>query len=662
VRCAPLLVVLIAALSVTAAACSDGAREASLVQVGDATRPGLLPDAGSDTPANDTAQADTDPLDSTAAESGDSAPDIGPSECTADVLCIATACTTGRCVDGACVFALAGPGTTCDDGDPCTPVDTCQGTTCAGSGLLACDDQDPCTNDRCSPGVGCDFAPKVCDDANTCTTDACRAGVGCVSTPITCAPTDVACSVSACDPAVGCTTVAAADGAACDDGRVCTLDVCSNGACVTSANGCDDGNGCTSDGCLPEGGCDFVPVQGCANEDECIGRVAGAACNDSDPTTSADMCIAGNCHGYTLTRIPGTTVTGEQGLVVSEIDDGPEGWTAVFWTIDFLTNQSWLLAGLTTATAPVLYTNTLSDARIAGLRDGFAGNSDGRLWRLDGGQWSSDHVWDTALGASGRDVINAIFTVHGADLGVSRTRLAWIVGGDESGWLRLCKQSDGAIVCSAQVMGDGDPVPRAIAGVPTCDGAADCTGAALVSGADTWLGGGFNYSDAYENPTGLAPTWQVGYRPDAPGNRATHAAAAWSDDAGVRALVVGDNGYLLLRRGDGSWRGPLFLRDGQTSRDFSGAWVGAGVVIVSAHRLGSNGTVVHELWVAPRDSDLERGGNWIVHELGRFPDVEAAGLYDVAGKTDGEVRVVGAVRRTNDLFDWLDGAVWVRPP
>ena len=646
--------VLLTALSATGPGCGDADKTGSLAQVGEDARPrpvadGSVADA---TEVEDTVVADT------------SAPEVevAPVACTTDRECVATTCTVGRCVADNCVFDAAPPNTPCDDGDPCTLVDTCVATACAGSGLLTCDDQDPCTDDRCSPGIGCAFAAKTCDDGDACTTDTCTAQSGCLATPISCPSSGDNCRPSTCDPAVGCTTGIADDGTACDDGRICTIDACVAGKCEGTATGCDDHNPCTQDQCLPEGGCDFVPIQGCANDDECLGRLSGARCDDADGGTTADMCIAGNCRGYSLTRIAGTSVDGQQGLVVRELDDGPEGWSAVFWTADFLGGQSFLLANVTNPAAPVQHANTLQDARIAGLRDGLAGDSDGHLWRLDGGQWSSDGVWDDAIAASGRGVINAIFTVQGAGINDARTRLAWVVGGDDGEWLRLCRQSGGNVVCSAQILGGADgSVPRAIGGIPKCNGSGDCNGASVVLGADAFLGGGFNYNDTYENPTGIAATWQPGNVPDAPANRATRAIAVW-DDGGVHALVVGDNGYVLLRRVDGSWRTVLGLADGQASRDFSGVWVGASVVIASAHRLGSNNAVVYELWVAPSDSDLENGNSWVVHELGRYPDVAAAGLYDVAGKTEGEVRVVGAVRRSNDLFDWLDGAVWVRSP
>lgn len=52
------------------------------------------------------------------------------------------------CEDSDCMGAL------CDDGDPCTEGDACNGATCAGS-AMACDDGNPCTADSCVAGMGC---------------------------------------------------------------------------------------------------------------------------------------------------------------------------------------------------------------------------------------------------------------------------------------------------------------------------------------------------------------------------------------------------------------------------------------------------------------------------------------------------------------------------
>ncbi len=616
-----------------AAGCGDDAKVPGLEQVSD-TRIAPTPDATRH--------------DSTPTEEVD-APDVGPIECSGDEDCVADVCFGGTCVGGVCRFEPL-TGSACDDGNACTPTDVCREGVCEGSGRLECLDADPCTEDRCLPSVGCDHGPKTCDDGSACTTDECRPGVGCVATAITCS-TNESCAVAVCEPAIGCTT-RPADGGACDDGRACTTDSCVAGECVGVATGCDDDNGCTVDSCSSVG-CEHTPIVGCANDEACLGRLVGAACNDGDEATSADMCIGGNCRGYRLTRVPGGTLQGQQSLVVTDLDHGVAGWSAIVGSIDVLQKVSYTIVGLGNPSAPVVHSGTTQATRIAVLRDAFAGDADGRVWHYANG-WTRSNAWDSALSAGGRDAINGIFTVAGAG-----ARSTWLVGGSDGAWLRLCKQLGQNTVCSAQIL-DGTSIPQAIAGVPDCDDGA-CTGATLALGADAFVGGGFNYTETYGNDGGVAATWSDGYRPEAPANRATRAMAGWSDDEGVRFAVVGDNGYLMLRRGDGSWRGPVVVQDTQAARDFSGVWVGSGLIVLSAHRVGTQDNIVYELWTAPIDSDLESHDSWVVHELGRYPEVPEAGLEDVVGN-GGEIRVVGAVRRTLDLFDWVDGAVWVRQP
>ena len=238
------------------------------------------------------------------------------------------ACTADGCVPAIGCWSLASQGP-CDDGDPCTPSDSCSDGACVGSGALVCDDADPCTADACEPLVGCVSPPAAdgvaCDDDDPCTAgDWCAAGA-CVPGPSTacecvvdadCAPledgdlcngtlrceanacaldpaTVVTCSASApeecqvvvCAPATGeCTPVAAADTSACDDGDACTgPDVCTDGACGGAAVVCDDGESCTTDSCSPTAGCQSAPAVG--------------ACDDGDLCTLVDSCQGGTCVG-----------------------------------------------------------------------------------------------------------------------------------------------------------------------------------------------------------------------------------------------------------------------------------------------------------------------------------------------------------------------------
>jgi hypothetical protein len=103
-------------------------------------------------------------------------------------------------------------GTTCSDGNVCNGVETCNGAgACVAGTAPALDDGNPCTADACDPSAGVTHQPLAagasCSDGNACnggeTCDGagiCLAGVA----PVVDDDRD-ACTVDACDPAVGVT-------------------------------------------------------------------------------------------------------------------------------------------------------------------------------------------------------------------------------------------------------------------------------------------------------------------------------------------------------------------------------------------------------------------------------------------------------------------------
>ena len=159
------------------------------------------------------------------------------------------ACDDGNRVDGDCCSATcqAEPaGGACDDGDLCTQTDACDGSgACAGANPVACaDDGGQCgTPAACDPATGACVtgAPRdagaPCDDGDLCTqSDACDGAGACVGAdPVVCAPGgDGQCNTaSSCDPATGaCVGGPSQDGTTCDDGDPCTVeDACVAGAC-----------------------------------------------------------------------------------------------------------------------------------------------------------------------------------------------------------------------------------------------------------------------------------------------------------------------------------------------------------------------------------------------------------------------------------------------
>ncbi|MBX3024289.1 PxKF domain-containing protein [bacterium] len=206
----------------------------------------------------------------------------------------------------------------CDDGngangDGCSsrcevePGYACSGTPslCApicGDGLVVggeeCDDSNLTPGDGCSPtcttedGYACMGSPSSCaavcgdglvvdsegcDDGNALDGDGCAAcavedGWACAGAPSACAPVcgdGLVRGTEECDDgdangtAQSCcaaTCTFQAQGTLCDDGDICTDNVC-NGAnqCIATPKSCDDGNVCTTDACQAGVGCVNTP-------------------------------------------------------------------------------------------------------------------------------------------------------------------------------------------------------------------------------------------------------------------------------------------------------------------------------------------------------------------------------------------------------------------
>jgi RHS repeat-associated protein len=198
---------------------------------------------------------------------------------------------------GACSNPAAANGTTCDDGNPCTLSDSCQSGTCVGTSQVVCVAIDQChIAGACDPTNGTCSNPPVangtsCNDGNACTqVDTCQSGSCMGSKPVTCTATDQCHFAGTCDPTSGtCSNPAAADGTTCDDNDACTqVDACSSGVCSGSNPVI-----CTaSDQCHGPGVCS--PATGrCSNP----AQADGTTCDDANACTQNDACAAGICTG-----------------------------------------------------------------------------------------------------------------------------------------------------------------------------------------------------------------------------------------------------------------------------------------------------------------------------------------------------------------------------
>ncbi|MBP47299.1 MAG: hypothetical protein CMH53_05120, partial [Myxococcales bacterium] len=246
------------------------------------------PTAGVDTGVSDAQLLDTAPLDSASAD-GEALNDGGADE-TVDVM----------------VTDLV-------DGETSDVLDDTFGDVESDSVDISSD-----ATSTCPGGVGCDCVEDVDCDDGTCVKGYC--GVpGCTPT----SPADEACNgvdddcdgqtdEGSCDDGEICTDDLC-DGSVCSfppkqapcdaDNNACTEDQCTDGNCkATSTKTCDDNNPCTTDSCDPQSGnCINLPEQGtltcddgsaCTNDDACAqGQCLGSLvdCNDDNPCTN-DGC------------------------------------------------------------------------------------------------------------------------------------------------------------------------------------------------------------------------------------------------------------------------------------------------------------------------------------------------------------------------------------
>ncbi|PFX11922.1 hypothetical protein AWC38_SpisGene24199, partial [Stylophora pistillata] len=198
----------------------------------------------------------------------------------------------------------------CDDGNACTKNDRCSAGKCIGTPLNCLSPCEECYNDACRMKSGyCLIFEK---GTKTCVSDGnSRSGRPCQK----------------CDTSKSVSTWSDNDGAACDDGNICTRsDKCSNGQCKGTPLTCNsicqtcNGNSCGlktgygfSNGkckCKINGRdydhhilnpsnpcqwCDLLDVT--ARASSTWSNRNGAYCDDKDKCTKRDVCNAGSCKG-----------------------------------------------------------------------------------------------------------------------------------------------------------------------------------------------------------------------------------------------------------------------------------------------------------------------------------------------------------------------------
>lgn len=226
-------------------------------------------------------------------------------------------------------------GAACDDGDPCTLQDTCNGGLCKGKPIDCSSLGDACNLGVCVGGA-CTKSPVPggCNDDNPCTTsDQCVAGL-CVGTVKDCSAWDTPCTKGVCQ-AGQCTSQnvsgpcndqdACTDNDQCVQGEckgtakdcsaqtdACNVGICSGGTCgkLPKPGSCNDGDSCTVNDACFNGTCAGTPKDcsslsdscntGVCSSGTCVKSPVNNTCNDGDSCTTGDKCVGGQCVGTAL--------------------------------------------------------------------------------------------------------------------------------------------------------------------------------------------------------------------------------------------------------------------------------------------------------------------------------------------------------------------------
>jgi alpha-tubulin suppressor-like RCC1 family protein len=206
--------------------------------------------------------------------------------------CAALACDP---VTGTCVDRPLPDDRPCDDGLACTLGDHCAAGVCSGTARV-CNDDLACSVDHCSEERGGCIADMArcqclgsgdCQDANLCDgIERCEANACVAGTPVACAPSENPCKEAYCDGATG-ECESRNKAGTCDDTDPCTIDdACVAGTCVGTRKVC-----AASDACHRAGSCD--PLTGACSDPAADD---GLACVSSAHFDG--ICAAGACEPY----------------------------------------------------------------------------------------------------------------------------------------------------------------------------------------------------------------------------------------------------------------------------------------------------------------------------------------------------------------------------
>jgi MYXO-CTERM domain-containing protein len=229
----------------------DGAGSCSLA-LSDDDACGVIDCDGGDTPCRDYADLTDDRCDG----AGACKEPNGAGCSTFDNAPAGSSCAPCGACDGTGDCKAIADGTSCENALFCSLEDTCIGGECTAGAARNCYDSNPCTADTCSEADG-ECQHESLSDGGTCSTGTvcggqCLDGQCQGGTPVDCED-DTACTVDTCNPTtLECINSPVPDGTGCDDGDPTTTDdVCLAGLCAGTSDEPDAGVG----GERERGGC-----------------------------------------------------------------------------------------------------------------------------------------------------------------------------------------------------------------------------------------------------------------------------------------------------------------------------------------------------------------------------------------------------------------------
>jgi hypothetical protein len=223
-------------------------------------------------------------------------------------------------------------GASCDDGNACSTQDYCISAFCLPGPSVICAAMDQChIAGLCDPQTGCSNPQKptgaLCDDGNPCTqVDSCKAGACQGKSPVVCAAVDACHAAGTCNVQSGtCSTPALPDGTVCPGGT-CSNGVCGAGSTTassaassgsTSASGTGVGGNASSSASSGSGGTGAGGSGGSGGS--ASGSGSGTSGTGADSTSTASSMASGSGGERA------TTASGSGGESSSSSGPGSEG-------------------------------------------------------------------------------------------------------------------------------------------------------------------------------------------------------------------------------------------------------------------------------------------------------------------------------------------------